>query len=143
MIGADGRNNHRLTRDSPTPSGFPALAWAPDGRSIAYETDRHRQRRHLPDRRQRPQQGSTHELSRERHRPLLATSIARSPLSQSAGVRSDSRPRAAFVNAVRVSEEAALAASSSSRATADKPPSDLLHRDLEASDDAGVTSSRE
>ena len=38
-IGADGRNNHRLTRDSPTPSGFPALAWAPDGRSVAYETD--------------------------------------------------------------------------------------------------------
>ena len=39
VIGADGRNNHRLTRDSPTPSGFPALAWAPDGRSVAYETD--------------------------------------------------------------------------------------------------------
>jgi Tol biopolymer transport system component len=39
-IGADGRNNHRLTRDSPTPSGSRALAWAPDGRSIAYETDR-------------------------------------------------------------------------------------------------------
>ena len=40
VIGADGRNNHRLTRDSPTPSVFPALTWAPDGRSIAYETDR-------------------------------------------------------------------------------------------------------
>jgi TolB protein len=40
VIGADGRNNHRLTRDSPTPGGFPALSWAPDGRSIAYETDR-------------------------------------------------------------------------------------------------------
>jgi TolB protein len=39
-IGADGRNNHRLTRDSPTPTEFPALTWAPDGRSIAYETDR-------------------------------------------------------------------------------------------------------
>jgi len=40
VIGADGRNNHRLTRDSPTPSESPALSWAPDGRSIAYETDR-------------------------------------------------------------------------------------------------------
>jgi dipeptidyl aminopeptidase/acylaminoacyl peptidase len=40
MIGANGRNNHRLTRDSPTPSLFPALSWAPDGRSIAYETGR-------------------------------------------------------------------------------------------------------
>ena len=40
VIGADGRNNHRLTRDSPTPTLFPTLTWAPDGRSIAYETDR-------------------------------------------------------------------------------------------------------
>ena len=40
VIGADGRNNHRLTRDSPTPTVFPTLTWAPDGRSIAYETDR-------------------------------------------------------------------------------------------------------
>ena len=40
VIRANGRNNHRLTRDSPTPSGFPALSWAPDGHSIAYETDR-------------------------------------------------------------------------------------------------------
>lgn len=40
VIGADGRNNHRLTRDSPTPTELPALTWAPDGRSIAYETDR-------------------------------------------------------------------------------------------------------
>ena len=40
VIGADGHNNHRLTRDSPTPSLSPALSWAPDGRSIAYETDR-------------------------------------------------------------------------------------------------------
>lgn len=39
VIGADGRNNHRLTRDSPTQSSAPALSWAPDGRSIAYETD--------------------------------------------------------------------------------------------------------
>ena len=40
VIGADGRNNHRLTSDSPTPTLFPTLTWAPDGRSIAYETDR-------------------------------------------------------------------------------------------------------
>jgi Tol biopolymer transport system component len=40
IIGADGRNNHRVTRDSPTPSEWPTLTWAPDGRSIAYETDR-------------------------------------------------------------------------------------------------------
>lgn len=40
VIGADGRNNHRLTRDSPNPTEFPTLTWAPDGRSIAYETDR-------------------------------------------------------------------------------------------------------
>jgi TolB protein len=39
VIGADGRSNHRLTRDSPTPSLSAALSWAPDGRSIAYETD--------------------------------------------------------------------------------------------------------
>jgi TolB protein len=40
VIGADGRNNHRLTRDSPSPTLSPTLTWAPDGRSIAYETDR-------------------------------------------------------------------------------------------------------
>ena len=40
VIGADGRNNHKLTRHSPTPYGLPRLSWAPDGRSIAYETDR-------------------------------------------------------------------------------------------------------
>ena len=40
-------------------------------------------------------------------------------------------------------EEAALAASSSCRATADERPNDLLDRDLEASDDAGVAASRE
>ena len=42
-----------------------------------------------------------------------------------------------------VCEEAALAASSSCRATADIRPNDLLDRDLEASDDAGVAASRE
>src|SRR5206468_3693144 len=31
VIGADGRNNHRLTRDSPTPTLSPTLTWAPDG----------------------------------------------------------------------------------------------------------------
>jgi TolB protein len=40
LIGFDGRNNHRLTTDSPTGSLFPVLSWAPDGRSIAYEKDR-------------------------------------------------------------------------------------------------------
>ena len=40
MIGTDGRNNHLLTPDSPSPTLFPTLTWAPDGRSIAYETDR-------------------------------------------------------------------------------------------------------
>ena len=40
VIGADGRNNHRLTRDSPRPVDWGALTWAPDGRSIAYATNR-------------------------------------------------------------------------------------------------------
>jgi TolB protein len=40
IIGADGRNNRRVTRDSPRPTEFGALTWAPDGRSIAYATDR-------------------------------------------------------------------------------------------------------
>jgi dipeptidyl aminopeptidase/acylaminoacyl peptidase len=40
VIGADGRGNHRLTRDSPRPAEWPALAWSPDGRSIVYATDR-------------------------------------------------------------------------------------------------------
>jgi Tol biopolymer transport system component len=40
VIGADGRNNHRLTRDSPRGVDFGALTWAPNGRSIAYATDR-------------------------------------------------------------------------------------------------------
>jgi Tol biopolymer transport system component len=39
-IRADGRNNHRLTRDSPRPVDFGALTWSPDGHSIAYATDR-------------------------------------------------------------------------------------------------------
>ena len=40
VIGADGRGNHRVTRDSPRQAGWGALAWSPDGRSIAYATDR-------------------------------------------------------------------------------------------------------
>jgi TolB protein len=40
IIGADGHNNHRLTHDSPRPVDWGALTWAPDGRSIAYSTDR-------------------------------------------------------------------------------------------------------
>jgi len=40
LIGADGRHDHRLTRDWPTQSLFPTLTWAPDGRSVAYATDR-------------------------------------------------------------------------------------------------------
>ena len=40
LIGADGRKNHRLTRDSPRSVASGALTWAPDGRSIAYATDR-------------------------------------------------------------------------------------------------------
>src|SRR5262245_12199761 len=39
-IGADGRNNHRVTRDSPPRAGWGALAWSPNGRSIIYDTDR-------------------------------------------------------------------------------------------------------
>jgi len=40
VISADGRENHRLTRDSPRPVDWGALTWAPDGRFIAYATDR-------------------------------------------------------------------------------------------------------
>ena len=36
MIGADGRNNHRVTRDAPPQAGWGALAWSPTGGSIAY-----------------------------------------------------------------------------------------------------------
>src|SRR5262245_31004782 len=40
VIDADGRHDRRVTRDSPPEGGLPALAWSPDGRSIAYDTDR-------------------------------------------------------------------------------------------------------
>ena len=36
MIGADGRNDHRVTRDAPPQAGWGALAWSPTGDSIAY-----------------------------------------------------------------------------------------------------------
>ena len=40
MIDSDGRNNHRVTRDSPPQADWGALAWSPDGGSIVYGTDR-------------------------------------------------------------------------------------------------------
>jgi len=40
VIDADGRNDRRVTSDSPIPSLWSALTWSPDGRSIAYDTDR-------------------------------------------------------------------------------------------------------
>jgi TolB protein len=40
VIGADGRNNYMVTRDSPPQAGYGALAWSPDGGSIVYATDR-------------------------------------------------------------------------------------------------------
>ena len=39
VIGADGRNNHMVTRDSPPQALWGALAWSPDGGSIVYATD--------------------------------------------------------------------------------------------------------
>jgi Tol biopolymer transport system component len=38
VIGSNGRNDHRVTSDSPTGSLWPALAWSPDGNSIVYAT---------------------------------------------------------------------------------------------------------
>jgi Tol biopolymer transport system component len=38
VIGADGRNNHRVTRDSPPQADWGALAWSPDGGSVIYDT---------------------------------------------------------------------------------------------------------
>jgi TolB protein len=40
LIGADGRNDRMITTDSPPPIGWGALTWSPNGRSIAYITDR-------------------------------------------------------------------------------------------------------
>ena len=37
-IGADGRGNQRVTRDSPPQAGWGALAWSPNGGSIVYTT---------------------------------------------------------------------------------------------------------
>lgn len=39
VISADGRNDFRVTSDSPLGSLWPALAWSPDGGSIVYATD--------------------------------------------------------------------------------------------------------
>jgi Tol biopolymer transport system component len=38
VIGSDGRNNHRVTRDAPPEADWGALAWSPDGGSIVYDT---------------------------------------------------------------------------------------------------------
>jgi Tol biopolymer transport system component len=38
VIGSDGRNNHRVTGDSPPEADWGALAWSPDGGSIVYDT---------------------------------------------------------------------------------------------------------
>jgi Tol biopolymer transport system component len=38
VIGSDGRNNHRVTGDSPPAADWGALAWSPDGGSIVYDT---------------------------------------------------------------------------------------------------------
>ena len=40
VIGANGRNDHKVTSDSPAQIAWGALTWAPDGRAIAYATDR-------------------------------------------------------------------------------------------------------
>jgi dipeptidyl aminopeptidase/acylaminoacyl peptidase len=40
VIGADGRGDHRITRDSPREALWGALAWSPDGGSIVYATTR-------------------------------------------------------------------------------------------------------
>jgi Tol biopolymer transport system component len=37
VIGSDGRNNHRVTRDTPPEADWGALAWSPDGGSIVYD----------------------------------------------------------------------------------------------------------
>lgn len=36
VVGSDGRNNHRVTSDSPPQAGWGALGWSPDGHSIVY-----------------------------------------------------------------------------------------------------------
>src|SRR5262249_36643559 len=38
VIGPDGRNNHRVTRDAPPETGWGAFAWSPSGGSIVYST---------------------------------------------------------------------------------------------------------
>ena len=65
VIGADGRNNHRLTHDSPRArrERSPGLVARRTHHRLHHRPNR--QRRHLPDRRRRPQQSPTHKLSRE------------------------------------------------------------------------------
>jgi Tol biopolymer transport system component len=38
VVGSDGRDNRRVTRDAPPQAGWGALAWSPDGGSIVYDT---------------------------------------------------------------------------------------------------------
>lgn len=38
VMDSDGRNNHRVTRDSPPQANWPALAWSPSGDSIVYDS---------------------------------------------------------------------------------------------------------
>ena len=38
VINSDGRNNHRVTHDSPPQAGWGAFAWSPSGRTIVYTT---------------------------------------------------------------------------------------------------------
>jgi TolB protein len=40
VIGTEGRGNHRVTSDAPPAGGWSALAWAPGGAAIVYDTDR-------------------------------------------------------------------------------------------------------
>jgi len=42
VIGSDGRNNHRVTRDSPPQADWGSLAWSPDGGSIVYDAGGYR-----------------------------------------------------------------------------------------------------
>jgi TolB protein len=40
LVDFDGRDDHRLTRDSPRPVAWGALSWSPDGSALAYATNR-------------------------------------------------------------------------------------------------------
>jgi dipeptidyl aminopeptidase/acylaminoacyl peptidase len=77
VIDADGQNDHEVTGDPPPKnlvgSTHVGARWTLD--RIRHTPDR--ERRHLRDRRRRPQQDQTHELTRRRRRPLLGTPITR------------------------------------------------------------------